>query len=625
MNNIYSMNKILLFIYFFSYSLIAKSQTADFTYATSSGLFCNPSSIQFTQTATGSPTAFVWIFGNGSGSNQPNPEVTFNNAGSYNVKLIVIYGQTTAVVTKTIVIHSSITSSIGYDRNYICKPGAINFTAASSGNINTYNWDFGDGSTASTVGNTITHNFASQGAYNVNLLATDVSGCSASDKTVITVKSPPITGTVSPTSGCVPANASLNATATIPAGSSITNYLWNFGDGSPAVSTIANNTSHTYNTAGNYSPMVTITTSEGCTNSYSFTEIGFGTPPTNLIAYPVKSTICGSEQAELVAKATNANNYYWDFGDGSHRNISDTIVKHKYSLGVNNILVTPQYNGCPGSSAAFPVNVVGVIAGFIYSNSCTDKTTFIFTNKSQGKLSTVIWDFGDGSPVANSVNATHTFPASGSFVTRLTVTDSVTGCSDSDSQTVYTSIPSLVNPDTSICKNTNTTFSVVNKYNNPSGTYTWYVAGQKEGPFTDSIFTIDATIFGNFNDFVVINNGAQYCPDTVRLNHSLLVRGPDLSFTAPSSLCLNDLYPVSNTSKPYVPSDSVTLWYWNFGVNPINDSIYQPQPFVYSDPGTYHVQLTGIDKNGCKDTLTKPVTVHPLPFVMHPNWEVAVI
>src|SRR5450755_2709043 len=184
MNNIYSMNKILLFIYFFTYSLLAKSQTADFTYTTSSGLFCNPSSVQFTQTAAGKPTGFVWNFGNGAGSNQPNPVMTFNNAGSYNVKLIIIYGQTTSVVTKTIVIHPSITASIGYDRNYICKPGAINFTAASSGNINTYNWDFGDGSTSARAANTKTHNFASQVAYKLTRLGTVVSGGFASHKPV---------------------------------------------------------------------------------------------------------------------------------------------------------------------------------------------------------------------------------------------------------------------------------------------------------------------------------------------------------------------------------------------------------------------------------------------------------
>ena len=128
------MNKIVLFAFYLSSALIAKSQAVDFTYTTSDGLFCNPSTVKFTQTATGSPTAFVWIFGNGSGSNQPNPVMTFNNPGTYNVKLIVIYGQTTASVTKTVVINPSITASIGYDRNYICKPGAINFTATGGGN-----------------------------------------------------------------------------------------------------------------------------------------------------------------------------------------------------------------------------------------------------------------------------------------------------------------------------------------------------------------------------------------------------------------------------------------------------------------------------------------------------------
>ena len=130
---------------------------------------------------------------------------------------------------------------------------------------------------------------------------------------------------------------------------------------------------------------------------------------------------------------------------------------------------------------------MGVIAAYSYSNSCTDKKTFSFNNTSQGNLSSVSWDFGDGSPVVNTVNATHTFPSSGSFVTKLTVTDNITGCSDTYSQTIYTANPSLVNPDTSICKNDSTTFSVINNYNNPSATYTWYVAG-KAGPSTDSSF-----------------------------------------------------------------------------------------------------------------------------------------
>jgi len=611
------MNKIVLFVFYLSSALTAKSQTADFTYTTSDGLLCNPSTVQFTSSFTGTPKGFVWTFGNGSGSNLQNPSITYSTAGSYTVKLTVIYGQTTAVATKTIIINPSITAAIGYDRNYICKPGVINFTATSSGNIGTYNWDFGDGSALSTSTNTTAHNFSALGVYNVKLLATAVTGCYSTSQTEISVETPPISGTVSPTSGCIPANVSFYTNATIPANSSVTNYLWNFGDGSPLASTKTNSASHIYSTAGNYTPSLNITTSEGCTSSYTYNPVAFGTPPTNHIAYPEKTVICGSDDAVLVSKATNANSYHWDFGDGQTANVTDTVARHRYlTLGLKNVTVTPSYNGCNGTPISFQVTVIGVIASYNHTNSCADKKTFIFSNTSQGNLSTESWDFGDGSPFVNTLNTTHTFPTSGSFITRLTVMDSITGCSASYSQTIFTSDPSLVNSDSSVCKNTEVTFSVVNTYNDPAATYTWHVAGKQAGPFKDTSYTVSATIFGNFNDYVIIDNGAHYCRDTIRLNHTLLVRGPNLSFIAPSSLCFDSLYSVTNTSKPFIPTDSVNLWYWNFGMNNnVNDSIYQPQPFAYSGPGTYNVKLTGIDINGCKDSLVKPITIHPLPYL----------
>lgn len=596
---------------------MAKCQTADFTYATSDGLFCNPSSIQFTQTSTGNPTGFVWSFGNGTGSNNPNPVITYTKAGTYSVKLIVIYQQTTAVVTKTIVINSSITTSIGYDRNYICNPGVINFTAASSGNINTYNWDFGDGSGIVTIGtNNISHNFTSLGVYNVNLLATDVTGCFDTNKAVITVQIPPINGTVSPSSGCIPANVTFMANASIPVNSSVTNYSWNFGDGSPVVSTSANTTNHVYSASGNFLPSVTITTSEGCTNNHTFQGIAYGTPPVNLITYTIQPVICGSDTASFVSKATNASIYSWDFGDGSTLNVSDTIAQHKYdTLGIKNIKVTPSYGGCPGNSGSIQINVIGVVAKYSYSNTCGDKKTFSFNNTSQGNLSTISWDFGDGSPIENTFNTTHTFPASGAFITKLTVMDVITGCSDTYFDTIYTANPTLINLDSSICKNANTTFSVVNSFNNPSTAYAWNVVGKLTGNLNDSTYTVSASNFGNFSNYVIIVNGAQYCYDTIRLNHTILVKGPNLSFTAPSSLCLTSLYAVTNSSKPYVPTDSIVLSYWNFGVYDINDTAYQPQPYLYNYAGGYKVTLTGVDKNGCKDSLAKIITINPLPFL----------
>jgi gliding motility-associated-like protein len=610
------MNKIAAFIYFFFFSLIAKSQTADFTYSTTNGLFCNPSTIQFTQTATGNPTGFVWDFGNNSGTNEPNPTITFNKAGSYTVKLVVIYGQRTASITKTVVINPSITASIGYDRNYICKPGSVNFSAASNGNINSYSWGFGDGTSNVTSNNSIAHNFGSPGTYNVTLLATDVSGCFDTTSTAIIVQPPTISGNASPSSGCIPASVSFTANASIPVNSSVSNYAWNFGDGSPLVSTNANTTNHVYTTTGNFSPTVTVTTTEGCTNIYTFQGIAYGTPPINLVAYPVQPVVCGSDTARFVSKATNANSYYWDFGDDSTLHLSDTIAAHKYNtLGIKNVKVTPDYSGCPGNSGSVQINVIGVIAKYTYSNTCTDRKTFSFINTSQGNLSTISWDFGDGSPVVNTVNATHTFPVTGSFLTRLTVKDTVTGCTDTYSQVIYTAEPTLINLDSSICRNSKTTFSVINSFNNPLTKYAWNVLAYPTGNLSDSSYTIMASKFGNFSNYVIILNGSQYCYDTVRLNHTILVKGPDISFTSPSSICLNNLYNITNSSKPFLPADSINTWYWNFGVTSINDSVYQPQPYLYNSAGNYNVQLTGIDKNGCKDSLIKPVIVNPLPFL----------
>jgi gliding motility-associated-like protein len=608
------MNKFLLTFYFFL-PLIAHSQTADFKYNSANNLFCNPSVVQFTQSCSGNPSGFVWSFGNGTSSNQANPLITFPQAGTYKVRLIAIYEQNAVEITKTIVINPSITVSINSDRNYICKPGAINFTATSSGNIANYNWNFGDGSSLNGASNTISHNYLNFGDYNISLKATDVSGCFASATTAIKVHMPAINGSVSPLSGCIPANVSFNANVDIPAKCFVTNYAWNFNDGSPIISTATNSTTHVYNTTGKFSPSVSITTSEDCINNFTFDSLAFGTPPVNLVAYLFKTVICGSENAVVVAKAKNANIYYWDFGDGTKVRVTDTITQHKFgTLGIKTITVTPAFNECKGISTSFQINVIGVISHYDYSNTCSDKKTFSFTNTSQGNQSTILWDFGDGSPLLNSTNVTHTFPSSGSYVTSLTITDNITGCSDTYPQTIYTADPLMINPDLAICRNSNTTFSIANNYNNSNATYLWNIVGLPEQPSTTPTLTVKATIFGNFNNYVIINNGLEYCPDTIIENNKILVRGPIIDFNAPDTICFNSGYNMSNISKPYFATDIIRMWSWNFGGNG-SDNNFQPQPYNFTSSGFFNVKLIGIDKNGCKDSLTKNVTVKESPFL----------
>jgi gliding motility-associated-like protein len=601
----------------FSFGLSANCQTIDFTFESSNGLFCNPSTILFTQTCTGNPTSFIWDFGNNTYSDQPSASVSYKTAGTYTVKLVAIFKNTTLQVSKTIVINPAVTANIGVDKNYICQPGTINFTGSGNGNITNYEWNFGDGTAvAGTSSNTISHAFASYANNNVTLKITDDKGCTGTKSIPVSIKKLPITGTVSPINGCIPAVSNFSANVTLPVNSTVTNYIWDFGDGSPLLNTAVKSTIHTYSLVGEYFPKLTINTSEGCTNTYNFNRLYFGTPPVNAVAYAKKDTFCGSETAVFVTKATNANRYYWDFGDGTNASTTDTIITHKYStVGPKKIGVNSYFNECPGPYLTFQVMVIGVIAHYSRSNTCSNKNTYTFNDISSGKATSSLWDFGDSTQIANVVTAVHTFPIPGQFLATLSLVDSISGCTDKTSSTIYTASPNLYSTDSSICKYTAVNFSIENNYTNTAAQYTWHVAGNVVGPVPNAAITVNANQLGNFNNFVVINNGPGICLDTVNLNRNIIVKGPNLNFTAPSPLCLKSSLTITNNSAPYQPADSVNLWYWNFGNSIKNDSVYQPEPFQYAYPGSFAVQLTAIDKNGCKDSLAKIVTINPIPFL----------
>ena len=138
------MNKFLILIMVFLSGSYVYAQTADFTFSSNNGLFCSPSTITFTQTCTGNPVSFVWDFGNGNFGSNPIENNIYTAGGSYTVKLTAIYENTVVEVSKTILINSAVNVTILADRDYICQPGTITFTASSSENIVDYEWTYGE-------------------------------------------------------------------------------------------------------------------------------------------------------------------------------------------------------------------------------------------------------------------------------------------------------------------------------------------------------------------------------------------------------------------------------------------------------------------------------------------------
>ena len=595
-----------------------EGQTTDFTFQNNNTNSCLPIEIQFTQSSTGTPVGYLWDFGNGSKSNSANPVATYTSPGYYSVRLITVYANSTAQKTKTVLIQQSISATFRSDRNYLCQPGIVNFTASVSGNVERYEWDFGDATPhIEGTSNTVPHFFTGYGNFTVQLTATSTTGCSVIHTENIRIEKPGISGSInSPLMGCVPLAVDFNATVSVPPGSTVSSYLWDFGDGNFSNGNSAQLT-HNYTQVGSFSPALTITTAEGCTNTFRFDSLACGRPPTNQTAYPIDSVYCGSETPRFIAVANNANRYDWNFGGGAITSVTDTFVEHRYSnLGTKNITVTPVFNGCRGTPVSFRINIIGVIARFSYNNTCDDKKTFMFSNTSEGNISTINWRLGNQGYSTNPDTVSHTYPASGVFAVKLLISDNITGCVDSFKRRIYTANPVLQNPDESICVNTSTRFTVLNNYLNPALTYLWNVVGSEIGPGTEASLTVIADTLGHFtNQYAVIYNGPQYCPDTIMLDHPITVRGPMLDFTAPSSICLDIPLTVVNLSQPFQPADTVRTWNWYFGLAGANDTAFQPQPYLYRTAKAYNVKLTAIDIYGCQDSLVKKVYVRPIPFL----------
>ncbi len=124
------------------------------------------------------------------------------------------------------------------------------------------------------------------------------------------------------------------------------------------------------------------------------------------------------------------------------------------------------------------------------------------------------------------------------------------------------------------------------------------------GPFPFTYYTY------NPGEYVITNltdkKCGGTCNDTVRV---LFTSRPTALFSA-QNVCFNQLTSFVNnsiTAGPIAP-----VWKWNFGDIPPTFSALQTPTHQYGNAQSYSVTLT-VDVNGCRDSISKTIYVHPLP------------
>ncbi|MBC7949460.1 MAG: PKD domain-containing protein [Chitinophagaceae bacterium] len=417
--------------------------------------YCAGKTITFKDNSTvltGSITKWKWDFGDGSpvvnATTNADQTHTYANAGPYTVTLQVesASGCLSLVTSTPITVRPN--PVVAFNLPSVCLPaGAAQFNSTSTISDGTesqftYLWNFGDGSPAG-VGQNPIHNYTTAGPFPVALTVTSNNGCATTlNQNLTTIFAEPKAIISAPPEVCI--GSAINFTdQSTAAGSSVNQWQWDFGDGSP-LSTVQN-PSKTYATAGTYTVTLRVTSAVGCqsvtpANVASHTVVvnalpvaGFNISNPACVGQGVTFSNASTPNAGTITKWT------WTFGDATNAVLTNgNPFVHTYPV-VNSYNVTLQVETDKGCvSAVLPrsitINPVPK-AGFIAPEICVGDNLAPFTDTSYGTATAWEWNFGDANANAGNPNTstlqhpTHHYTLPGNYTAQL-VAINAAGCRD---------------------------------------------------------------------------------------------------------------------------------------------------------------------------------------------------
>ncbi|HUX97584.1 MAG TPA: PKD domain-containing protein, partial [Bacteroidales bacterium] len=349
---------------------------------------------------------FWWDFGDGSpvDSTNANPVHTFtnNNPASIEYRSIKLKvrspGGCYDEFTSTVTVYPAVNATFTVSDTIICSGGTISL--ATSPGASKYFWDFGDGQSGYSPGESTTHLYTNfdKDPLILTVKLTTTSFYSCSDDYSMTIKVMPMPqpqfNAVPPTQIYSPSGNPVTFTNQTNDGT--WSYLWRFGDGTTSTE---KDPSYIYTALGTYD-VVLIVNNANCSDSISHEVRVLPPPPVaNFDSIP-----SGCEPLTITINNTSLNTdvpgttYRWDFGDGS----ISTAKNPEYTFfdpGIYRVELTVTGPGGTSSksqvvnSYASPRAYFEVSPTFVFVN---DEKVRGFNLSQPGSGLSFLWEFGDG-------------------------------------------------------------------------------------------------------------------------------------------------------------------------------------------------------------------------------------
>ena len=397
----------------------------------------------------GTITDYSWGFGDNTGTvdagSTPTTTHTYAARGTYTVTLTIANNlgqQVTAShdVTVDIAPTAAFTAPTGIKGTK--TPLGFDGTgsaASAGGTIEDYTWDFGDGTLPvdTQTSGIASHSYDSPGQYTVRLTVTDDLGLSDTATQTVTVDHPKAAFAV-PATPAPGASATFDASASNDPQGSITDYSWDFGDGTSVDDTGTTATgTHTYASRGLYHVTLTVTNDSNQTDQITQDVIVDNPPtasftPSATLATP-GSSLTFNGTASTPGDGGTITDYAWNVGDGSQPEHTGTTATddHIYDLpGVYTVRLTVKDDLGITNSTTQIVTVDQPTAAFTAPQTTVapnSPASFDATGSSDpaGTITDYSWDFGDGQifDAGTAPTTTHPYASRGIYHVTLTVTN----------------------------------------------------------------------------------------------------------------------------------------------------------------------------------------------------------
>ncbi len=442
----------------------------------------------------------------------------------------------------------------------------------------------------------------------VTLIITDNHKCLDTVSTTVIVAKPIDSFRVAPLTACRSTPIDFTDVTKDVKGASLVSYSWSFGDGTTAT-TSSPIVSHSYTAAGTYTVKEIVTDNFGCMDTSKIPTRPVINKPTAIFNSDNPVT-CSRSEVNFHNGSTGAVSNLWFFGDG------DTSIlgqpKHTYTTPGNYDvkLVVTDFAGCRDTLIIKEAVIVHPIptASFHMDDSfavCPPmNVNFINTTTDAIVYS---WSLGDGN-VSGEVYPSNIYVTSGAFDVSLRATNRF-GCSDAATGTVriFGYKGAFSYSPTTLCTSAPVHFSadashIIN--------VVWdFGDGITSMPsLLDTISHIYTTPKAYIPKLIL--TGVSGCFSSSEGADTIKVDSIVAGFTAnPDPVCQNSIAVFTDNSASNF--SAAEKWLWTFGAG-ATSTVKNPA-YSYTSAGTQPITLQVTDSIGCTSSITKNITVNPIP------------